>query len=208
MAEIAVLGAGGVARALAGGWSAAGHAVVVGARNPARWEVEGVPATGLAQAAARGDVVVNALPGDVAVQVLGGLADALAGKVVVDVANAVVPDAQGFAAALLYPDTSLAEEIQRVLPESRVVKTLNTAHVSVMADPGSLTAAPDAFVCGDDEAARKTVSALLHDLGWPADRVLDLGVLTAARPLEAFMLLVGGLVRGLGPVPFALSVAR
>jgi hypothetical protein len=49
---------------------------------------------------------------------------------------------------------------------------------------------------------------LLADLGWRPEWIIDLGGLGTARVTEAFVLLVRPLVRALGPVPFALSVAR
>ncbi|GGJ97548.1 hypothetical protein GCM10011583_31380 [Streptomyces camponoticapitis] len=212
MTTIAVLGSGNVARALAGPWLDAGHKVLVGSRDPRRTEADrplpGVHVTGLPDAARAADLVVNALPGRACLELLSSLAPHLAGKVLVDVANAVETDAQGFASAVLHPGGSLAEEIQRALPAVRVVKTLNTAHVSVMAAPRTLATPPSAFLSGDDSDARRTVGALLTDLGWPREWIVDLGDLRTARAPEAFLLLVGSLVRAWGPVPFAMSVAR
>ncbi|WP_329144438.1 NAD(P)-binding domain-containing protein [Streptomyces niveus] len=212
MTSIAVLGSGTVSRALAGPWRAAGHEIVVGSRDPLRaaadLPVPGVRVTALPDAARAGDVVVNTLPGAASLGVLRGLAPHLAGKVLVDVANAVETDAQGFATAPLHPGGSLAEEIQRALPAVRVVKTLNTMHASVMAAPRTLATPPSAFLSGDDAGARRTVAALLTDLGWPPEWIVDLGDVRTARAPEAFLLLVGSLVRAWGPVPFAMSVAR
>ncbi|MFD3482061.1 NADPH-dependent F420 reductase [Streptomyces sp. NPDC058665] len=212
MTTIAVLGSGSVARALADPWSDAGHTIVVGSRDPGRTAAErplpGVHVTGLPDAARAADLVVNALPGTASLDVLTALAPHLAGKVLVDVANAVETDAQGFASATLYPGGSLAEEIQRAVPAVHVVKTLNTVHVSLMAAPCTLTTPPSAFLSGDDPGARRTVGALLTDLGWPPEWIVDLGDLRTARAPEAFPLLVGSLVRAWGPVPFAMSVAR
>lgn len=212
MTTIAVLGSGTVARALAGPWRGAGHEIVVGSRDPRRTTAErpvpGVGVTGLPDAARVAGVVVNTLPGTASLEVLTGLAPHLAGKILVDVANAVETDAQGFATTARHPGGSLAEEIQRALPAVRVVKTLNTMHASVMAAPRSLATPPSAFLSGDDAGARRTVAALLTDLGWPPEWIVDLGDIRTARAPEAFLLLVGSLVRAWGPVPFAMSVAR
>lgn len=212
MTTIAVLGSGTVARTLAGRLTAGGREVVVGSRDPRgaaeRWAGSRVHLTGLAEAAESAALVVNALPGPVSVEVLGGLAAQLSGKILVDVANATESDARGFASGLRYPGGSLAEEIQRALPDVRVVKTLNTMHESVMADPTRLAAPPTAFLSGDDAGAKRIVGDLLGELGWPADWIIDLGGVESARAPEAFILMVGGLVGALGPVPFGLSVAR
>jgi predicted dinucleotide-binding enzyme len=153
-------------------------------------------------------VIINATPGAVSLQVLTGLAAQLAGKVLVDVANATDVDSAGFASALLYPGSSLAEEIQRALPDVHVVKTLNTMHASVMADPAQLAVAPCAFVSGNGVGAKKIVGDLLTDLGWSPEWIIDLGDVKSARVPEAFVLMVGGLVHALGPVPFGMAIAR
>jgi 8-hydroxy-5-deazaflavin:NADPH oxidoreductase len=211
-ATIAVLGTGAVGTTLATALARAGHDVRAGSRNPGRaaagWTAP-VPLAGLAEAAAHADVVVNATPGDRTVDLLRPLAPQLAGAVLVDVANAVEQGPDGFATALRYPGSSLAEEIQRALPDTRVVKTLNTiGPASAMAAPGTLATPPSAFLSGDDAAARQLVAALLADLGWHREWIIDLGALTTARATEAFVLLVRPLVQALGPVPFGLAVAH
>ncbi|GGZ92159.1 NADPH-dependent F420 reductase [Streptomyces subrutilus] len=212
MTTITVLGSGNVARALAGTLCDAGHQVVVGSRDPrttaADWAGSAPRVTGLHEAAASAEVVINATPGAVSLALLTGLAGHLAGKVLVDVANATATDSAGFASALLYPGGSLAEEIQRALPDVRVVKTLNTLHDSVMADPAALAVPPTAFMSGNDAAAKEVVGGLLADLGWPAEWIVDLGDVRSARVPEAFVLMVGSLVRALGPVPFGMAIAR
>lgn len=210
--RIAVLGTGNVGTTLAAALARAGHCVTAGSRDPGRraasWDVP-VPLAGLAAAAEAAEIVVNATPGRDSVALLRPLAPQLAGAVLVDVANAVVQGPDGFAESLLHPGSSLAEELQRALPGTRVVKTLNTlGPAQAMVEPGALATPPSAFLSGDDDAARQVVAALLRDLGWRPEWVVDLGGLATARVTEAFVLLVRPLVRALGPVPFGLAVAR
>jgi 8-hydroxy-5-deazaflavin:NADPH oxidoreductase len=210
--RIAVLGTGSVGTTLATALVRAGHAVTAGSRDPATraatWTAP-VPLAGLAEAVVRADVVVNATPGRGSVDLLRPLAPLLAGSVLVDVANAVDHGSEGFALSLRYPGGSLAEELQRALPDSRVVKTLNTlGPAEAMAAPSGLGTPPAAFLSGDDDAAKRVVAALLGDLGWPAEWIIDLGGLATARVTEAFVLLVRPLVQALGPIPFGLAVAR
>ncbi|TQM44460.1 NADPH-dependent F420 reductase [Pseudonocardia cypriaca] len=211
-ATIAVIGTGSVGTTLATALARAGHAVTAGSRDPHRraadWSAP-VPLTGMADAVAHADVVVNATPGSESIDLLRPLAPQLAGAVLVDVANAVEQGPDGFATALRYPASSLAEELQLALPDTRVVKTLNTiGPASAMAAPGALATPPSAFLSGDDAAARRLVAALLADLGWRPEWVIDLGGLATARVTEAFVLLVRPLVQALGPVPFGLAVAH
>ena len=104
-------------------------------------------------------MVVNATPGSVSLDLLTGLAPQLTGKVLIDAADV---DAAGLASVPRYPGSSLAEEIQRALPDVRVVETLSTMHASLMADPAT---ARSAFVSGNDAGAKTIVSGLVRALG-------------------------------------------
>jgi 8-hydroxy-5-deazaflavin:NADPH oxidoreductase len=178
-----------------------GHQIIIGSRRPG--------GTDIADAARAGEVVVNALPGAVSLEVLRQLGPALDGKVIVDVANAVEVGPDGFAASLCYPGGSLAAEIQRALPGAKVVKTLNTVGpATLMAEPTTLAAPLSAFLSGDDAEAKGVVAGLLGDLGWPPVWIIDLGGVATASWPESFLLLVRPLVAALGPVPFGLAVAR
>ena len=101
---------------------------------------------------------------------------ALAGKVLVDVANPL-DFSGGFPPRLsVVGDDSLAEQIQRAFPDVRVVKALNTVTASVMVDPGSLAEPTDLFIAGDDvDGQARAWSTLLDELGWRPERVRDLG---------------------------------
>ena len=67
---------------------------------------------------------------------------------------------------------------------------------NVMVDPSALPGKHDIFVCGDDEPAKAQVAELLQTFGWPADCILDLGDISAARGLEQYLTLW---LRLLGP---------
>ena len=134
-----------------------------------------------ADAAAHGEVVINATEGGHSLDALGAArAGDLAGKILIDVANPL-DFSGGMPPTLLWSNTdSLAERIQAAFPEARVVKALNTANAQVMVDPGRLPEPTAMFVAGNDQTARDWVrSELLENwLGWR--QVLDLGDLTGA----------------------------
>jgi predicted dinucleotide-binding enzyme len=210
MSSIAILGSGRVAKVIAGGLSSAGHDVVIGSRNPAEttaaWEGPGVEIVAIHDALSRAEIVINATPGDSAVERLAALQAELAGKVLVDVSNATTRGADGAPGGLVYPNSSLAEHLQEALPDTRVVKTLNTMLFMVMAAPGNLSHPPTAFLSGDDADAKATVSGLLADLGWAPESILDLGGVASARGPEAVMLLVPDIMRSRGFAPFAIGL--
>jgi hypothetical protein len=88
---------------------------------------------------------------------------------------------------LFVKDTdSLAEQLQRAFPATRVVKSLNTLTAHLMAHPKDLAGGDSTvFVSGDDAAAKATVTALLREFGWTD--VLDLGDLSTARGTEMLL---------------------
>ncbi|MFJ8628969.1 NADPH-dependent F420 reductase [Kitasatospora sp. NPDC093550] len=214
MTSIGILGAGRVGANLAGKLSAAGHRVTLGVRNP---EEAAAPAIGTAPqiafadqrtTARTADVVINATPGDTSLDRLTALRAELSGKLLVDVSNATRDAADGLPGELCYPGSSLAERLQAALPDTRVVKTLNTMLFMVMTDPETLTTPPTAYLSGDDQNAKKTVTGLLGDLGWHPAWIEDLGGITTARATEAMILVVPHILRRHGFTPFAVSLAR
>jgi predicted dinucleotide-binding enzyme len=81
----------------------------------------------------------------------------------------------------------VGEQIQRQFPDARVVKTLNTVNASVMVTPDDVPGDHTMFVSGNDDGAKAQVTELLGDFGWPAERVMDLGGIDAARGQEMYL---------------------
>jgi predicted dinucleotide-binding enzyme len=207
--QIAVFGTGTVGRALAEAWSAAGHDVVIGTRDPvvthARddWDVD-LPLASFADAGAGADVVVTAVRGVGALDALAAAGPGVDGAVVLDVSNPL--DSTGFPPTLLVKDTdSLAEQLQRAHPDARVVKSLNTVNASVMVDPQSVAdGAHTMFVAGDDADARDVVRRLLQDLGWTD--IVEFDSLEAARGLEMYLPLWIRLMQRYGHARFNVRI--
>ncbi|MER7953128.1 NAD(P)-binding domain-containing protein [Streptomyces sp. NPDC096030] len=198
MTTIAVLGNGRVGGNLATALVQAGHEVTVADR-----------AQGAAAEAARtARIVINATPGAGSPDRLVALREELRGKILVDVSNATVDGPDGLPADLIHPGSSLAEQLQEALPETLVVKTLNTMLYPVMTAPATLTQPPTAFLSGEDPQAKQTVRELLTDLGWHKDWITDLGGIRTARATEAAILFVPHVIRSSGFAPFAISIAR
>ncbi|MFI8220291.1 NADPH-dependent F420 reductase [Streptomyces sp. NPDC085932] len=201
--RIGFLGTGHVARALAGGWRAAGHDVLLGSRRPAERTDTGHPVAGLDETAAHAEVLVNATPGTVSLEVLRSIgATALAGTVLLDVGVGLSDDFT----ELSHPNSSLAEQMQEAFPLTPVVKTLCTMDATAMTAPAALDGPSTVFLSGDDPEAKRTVAGLLGDLGWPESSRLDLGGITTARGQEHFALLFMGIANGLGSHTFNIRV--
>ncbi|WP_447037264.1 NADPH-dependent F420 reductase [Streptomyces sp. DSM 118878] len=214
MASIGILGTGRVGTTLARALVTAGHHVTLGHRrlgeetSPASAEGLAIRCADHATTARTADIVINATPGDSTLVRLTALQDELTDKILIDVSNATHDAADGLPGDLCYPGGSLAEGLQAALPDTHVVKTLNTMLFTVMTAPGSLTQPPTAYLSGNSEQAKKTVTGLLDDLGWKPDWIEDLGDVTTARSTEAVILLVPHVLRRNGFAPFAVSLAR
>jgi hypothetical protein len=208
---IGILGAGRVGSTLATGFAASGHDVIVGTRDGARpsdWKgPDGVRFADHRGTARDAAVVFNATPGDTAVERLRGLRFELADKVLVDLSNALNHGQDGESETLIYPNSSVAEHLQEALPDTAVVKALNTMLFPVMVNPKATSKPPVVFLSGNDEQAKKTVAGLLGTVGWRDDWIVDLGDVRTARGPEAFLLFVPSLFRINGFVPFAMTVA-
>ena len=198
--QIGILGTGQVAQTLARRWAAAGHAIAFGSREPQAKTLD-FPVTDLVTAVATADLAVNATPGSHSLEILTAIGRAVFGdKIVIDVANAITP-----AFELMYPNSSLAEQLQAALPAARIVKTMNTAAMAVMAYPSAIGLS-SVFLSGDDASAKATVTALLADLGWPTDAIVDLGGIRSARRVEHYFLLFAALLQAKGSPLFNIRV--
>ena len=226
--KIAILGTGTVGQTIAAKLDSLGHAVTIGTRDVADTLArEAKDALGnppykvwaaahpkvaletLANAAARSEVVINALSGAGA---LAGLALAgaanLAGKILVDISNPL-DFSRGMPPSLFVSNTdSLGEQIQREFPAARVVKTLNTVNAYVMVDPHKVAGGDHTmFVSGNDGAARKQVAGWLAEwFGWRD--VIELGDITTARGTEMVLPLWVRTWGALNTPMFAFKVAR
>ncbi len=193
--NIGILGTGDVGTALGAGLLRLGHGVMIGSRNPQSERLKswlssaGKGAAGgtFAETAAFGDPVIVATlwSGTENALALAGKAR-LAGKVVIDATNPLVFTPGGPPRLALGHTDSGGEQVQRWLPGSRVVKCFNMVGHAHMVNPSFPGGPPDMFICGNDAAAKDTVSALLTSLGWPAT---DLGGIEGARLLEPLCLL-------------------
>ena len=180
--RIAILGAGNVGGGLAAAAVRAGHGVVISASTRESAQ-SGAAAAGAAAAASnveavRGaDVVVLAVPHGAVAGIVAELGDALTGAVVVDATNPV----NDTYTDLVTGGTSAAEQLQAQLPGASVVKAFNTIFASRHADPTEDGTPLDAFIAGDDAAAKAKAGELASSLGY---RVVDAGGLRMARTLE------------------------
>lgn len=131
----------------------------------------------------------------------------LKGKILVDVSNPL-DFSKGMPPTLTVCNTdSLGEQIQRAFPDVRVVKALNTMRHDLMTNPGLVLGEHDAFICGNDAAAKAEVRRILGEwFGWKS--VIDAGDITGSRGLEMILPLWLRLSQVYNWAPFNFRIVR
>ena len=185
--KVGILGSGDVGKAFARAFGALGHEVVIGSRSPEKLsdfvggEGDRVTSGTFEEAARSGDLLVLATHGMATEEAL-----TMAGKsnfdnkVVIDATNPL--EFSGGAPRLAIGHTdSLGEQIQRSIPNARVVKAFNTVGNPLFFKPELPGGPPDMFIGGNDADAKKLVSQVCDAFGWG---VIDLGGIEASRYLE------------------------
>ena len=162
--KIAIIGAGNVGRALESGWKKAGHEVRFGKRESN------------ADAAKWGEVVVLATPWPATKDAIAACGR-LAGKVVLDATNPLLPNLGG----LDHAEGSGGERVAAWAKGARVVKIFNTTGFGNMANPRYAAGKLMMLYCGDDAGAKGLARQLAEDLGFDP---VDFGPLANARYSE------------------------
>jgi len=190
--KVAVVGGtGDFGLALARQLVAAGEDVVVGSRDAerAREKAAGVGAAGAANedAVLGVDLVVLATKAEAAIPTAESLAEAIGGTPVLSVASELRFTKQG-----VYPTEDARSIAERVaeLVQAPVAAGLHSLAAASLAGGRS---EGDAFVCGDDPAAKELALELAAKL--VTGRALDAGPLASARALEGMTAVIVNLNR-------------
>lgn len=183
--NVAIIGAGSMAKGLCARLTDGGHQVTFYARHEAEQisqelKVKSKPKITSFDQPIVEEVIVAAVPYDELANALTPHKDQLAGKIIVEISNPL--DFQTFELKTR-PDKSAAEEVAELLPNAKIVKAFNTTFAGTLVEGNVADMPLDVFVAGDDKGAKQTVMQLINDGGM---RAIDAGPLSAARALEAF----------------------
>lgn len=144
-------------------------------------EVEAIDCT--REASWEADIIIAAVPYTAEQEVAGKIREVANQKIVISIANPLNDTYNGLVTA---PDTSAAEELQKLLPNSKVVKAFNTTFAD-FSTPVIDGRQADAFIAGDDAEALQTVSELVATAGFNPIVAGNLGV---SGTLERMQLLL------------------
>lgn len=196
MKKIAVLGTGMVGSTIASKLIQLGYEIKMGSRTAnnekaAEWvKTNGAKASQgtFSNAAKFGELIFNCSKGENALEVMqmAGVEN-LSGKILIDVSNPL-DFSNGMPPTLipaLVNTVSLGEEIQKLLPQTHVVKTLNIVNCEVMVNAAKCGGDPTIFVAGNNSEAKKEVEKILHQFGW--NDIIDLGDIKHSRSTEMML---------------------
>jgi len=202
--KVGILGSGVVGRVLATAFLKEGYKVMLGTRDTSKedvvkWKNENPDGSlgSFQETAQYGELIVLAVGGLVAEDAIS-----LAGKehfmdkVVIDTTNpiATVPPDNGVLKYFTTLEESLMERIQKLLPDAKIVKAFNSVGNTFMYKPNFPGGTPTMFICGNNEAAKKTVADILTAFGWETE---DMGKVESARAIEPLCILwcIPGFIR-------------
>lgn len=176
MTSFTIFGTGNMANAIGGVLAAGGASVAHIAHSDSS-------AGSSAGASVDGDIVILAVPYPAIAEIVASHGDQLANKTIVDITNPLNFDT--FDELVVPAGSSAAAELQRALPNSRVLKAFNTNFAATLASgkvgEGS-EAATTVLVAGDDADAKAALAAAVTAGGLAA---VDAGSLKRATELEA-----------------------
>jgi 8-hydroxy-5-deazaflavin:NADPH oxidoreductase len=203
MKKIGILGSGIVGQTLASGFLKFGYEVMIGTgdvKKLAEWKAKAGQKAGVgnfSDAARFGDLVILAVKGTAALEVINSSGSSnLKGKTVIDATNPIADAApeNGVIRFFTSLDESLMEKLQKTYPEIHFVKAFNSVGNAFMVNPQFPGGKPTMFICGDKDASKKEVAAILEEFGWEVE---DMGKAEGARAIEPLCMLwcIPGMLR-------------
>jgi len=212
--NIGILGSGQVAQVLGIGFLKFGHNVMLGTRDASKlsgWKAKaGADAHvgSFEEAAAFGEIIVLAVKGLVAEELVKKLESHLSGKTVIDTTNpiAAAPPQNGVLKYFTDLDNSLLEILQKACPAANFVKAFSSVGNTRMVNPSFADGRPTMFIAGNSETAKADVAAILEKFGWD---VADMGKAEAARAIEPLCMLwcIPGFIKNQWSHAFKLLMA-
>ncbi len=130
------------------------------------------------------DMIIMAVPFSAEKEMAAKIKEVANQKIVISIANPLNETYDGMVTA---PDTSAAEELQKLLPNSKLIKAFNTSFAANFTSPVIDGKQADAFIAGDDEEALQTVAEMVTTAGF---NPIVAGNLSVSRTLENMQLLL------------------
>lgn len=192
MFRVAIIGSGAVGQSLAKGFVSRGHETRIATRTPDEPKLKEFLVANPKIVAGKNDEVVKWADLIVFAVKWSGAQSAIAasgvenfaGKIVIDVTNPLRSD--GVFGLEVGFNNSGGELVQSWIPTAKVVKAFNSVGHAHMIDPKFTEGTPTMFICGNDDFAKTSVTAIVKSFGWDC---VDIGDITGSRTLEPLCIL-------------------
>ncbi len=192
--KVSIIGSGDVGKALALGFLKHNYEVMIGTEHKDKlldWEKK----TGFSgkfgsflEASEFGEIIVLAVKGSVAKDVIRSINGKISGKVIIDVTNPIaeLPPENGVLRFFTSLDRSLMEDLQTLAPQAKFVKAFNSVGNAFMVNPDFAGTKPTMFICGNNSEAKEKVSKIVNLFGFDSE---DMGGAEGARAIEPLCML-------------------
>jgi 8-hydroxy-5-deazaflavin:NADPH oxidoreductase len=187
--KIGIIGSGVVGQQLGLGFIKSGHQVKIGTRDTFKlkdWLLSAGSngsVGSLSEAASFGEINVIAVSYEgVENAIKSAGIENFKNKVLIDVTNPLDHSKGAPPLFAVKIGNSLGEQVQKWLPDAKVVKAFNTISAYIMINPKREEGIPDLFIAGNDNDSKKIVSEIA--LGWGWASVIDLGDISMSYWLE------------------------
>jgi predicted dinucleotide-binding enzyme len=158
-----------------------GMDIAIGHKNPEKAEAlateVGAEGGSVKDAVSQADIIIFAVKYEDTAAALKAAGD-LTNKIVIDISNPITADYKGLT---IGHSTSAAEEIQKLIPNAKVVKAFNTIFAELLPTESRARRKVQVFIAGDDETAKAKVSDLVMAAEFEP---VDSGILSNSRYLE------------------------
>lgn len=180
--RIALLGAGEIGGTLGRKWAEAGHTVAFGVKNPASEKAQSLRAElgehiligSPAEALAKSDIVLLAVPGNAVKEVVAAHAELLDRKIIIDATNQLVKgQVEDFKQRRQRTMNSLST-LQTSAPSAQIYRAFNNYSLQVFAEPIYNGVQADLFYCGPEGESLHVIEQLISEIGLNPVRVGDL----------------------------------
>ena len=193
MTKVGILGSGDVGKSLSLGFLKHGYDVMLGTEHKDKLDgwLKGSGFKGkvgdFKESAGFGDIIVLAVKGTAAKDVIKTVKSEIMHKTIIDATNPISdkPPENGVLRFFTSHDSSLMEELQKAAPDANFVKAFNSIGSAFMVNPG-FKDKPTMFICGNDKTSKRQVEQIIDKFGFISE---DMGQVESARAIEPLCIL-------------------
>lgn len=189
--KIGFIGTGQVGGTLAKRFGSKGHSVFLGYRDQYNSDLEQLAQSiganaqlmSIQNTITSSDVIILATPWKAVETIAKEYLNAFKNKILIDCTNPLKPDLSGLQ---ISGENSGGEQLQTLLPQTKVIKAFNTVGFNIMENPEIDGRKSVMYFCGNDQEARFKTQTLIEELGF---QPMDAGDIKSSRLLEPFALI-------------------